>query len=239
MAVFACSDLHGRLDLFKQMCNSLGENDILYVIGDIFDRGPHGWEIYKMIKEDPRITLMCGNHEYMAANGLEEWFVNGMGFEAWNLWTYYNGGQVTFDAILSDIGCGEIPTLVKELNELPVICHYTNTNGVRITLVHSGCISNWKEDCVWDRRNLHQTIWRGTNDEMIIHGHTPIDLMIEDWETNNLFKKDIEAYKEDPGGALYWCSNHKICLDTGAVWTNYAVMLNLDTFDEHIFTTEV
>ena len=39
-------------------------------------------------------------------------------------------------------------------------------------------------------------------------------------------------------GALWYCEDHKVCLDTGAWATGYTVLFNLDTFDEHIFCDE-
>lgn len=237
MSVFACADLHGRYDLFAQMRNTLEPNDTLYVIGDVFDRGPDGWKIYKEIKEDSRIILLCGNHEYMAERGLREWLTYGIGFEDWALWTQYNGGQVTFDTIFAKFNgkFSELNGLIQELEDLPTGVTYVNKDGLKLFLVHSGCTDFWKEDRVWDRRNLHHIRWRGKKNEIIVHGHTPIELMINDFKDNHIFADAIAAYEEDPGGAFWYCGNHKVCLDTGAVWTGYAVMLDLDTFDEHIF----
>ena len=238
MSVFACSDLHGRYDLFKMIQDFLKEDDTLYVIGDVFDRGPDGWRIYKEIKKDSRIILLCGNHEYMAERGLREWLINGrLGFEDWALWTQYNGGQVTFDTIFYEFGgkTSELNNLIQELADLPTGIEYTNKDGIKIFLVHSGCSDFWKEDRVWDRRNLHRTHWHGADNELIVHGHTPIPLMLEDWQKNNICQNEIDEYE---GGALWWCENHKICLDVGAVWTNMIVVLDLDTFDEHIFSIE-
>ena len=59
--------------------------------------------------------------------------------------------------------------------------------------------------------------------------------MIEDWRKNHICQDAIDAYD---GGALWWCDDHKVCLDMGTVWTNMIVVLDLDTFDEHIFSIE-
>ena len=39
MAVYACSDLHGTMFLYKQIKNFLEPNDIVYFLGDAGDRG--------------------------------------------------------------------------------------------------------------------------------------------------------------------------------------------------------
>ena len=38
--------------------------------------------------------------------------------------------------------------------------------------------------------------------------------------------------------ALWYCNNHKVCIDMGTYNTNITVLLDLDTFEEHIFAEE-
>lgn len=69
---FVCSDIHG---FYKELINSLSSsgfdrfniNHILIVLGDIFDRGKHPWEIFKFLTRLPRerVILVKGNHEYL------------------------------------------------------------------------------------------------------------------------------------------------------------------------------
>lgn len=40
MATYACSDLHGRLDLLEQIQSFLKSDDRVYFLGDAGDRGP-------------------------------------------------------------------------------------------------------------------------------------------------------------------------------------------------------
>ena len=40
MATYAISDLHGRMDLFRQVKEFLQPEDVVYVLGDCGDRGP-------------------------------------------------------------------------------------------------------------------------------------------------------------------------------------------------------
>lgn len=37
---FACADLHGQYNLYKQIKNFLKEDDKVYFLGDATDRGP-------------------------------------------------------------------------------------------------------------------------------------------------------------------------------------------------------
>lgn len=253
MSVFACSDLHGRMDLFAQIQNFLKPDDKLFVIGDVFDRGPDGWKIYKAIKADTRITLLAGNHEHLAADGLEEWLVYNSGScDTFSLWIDYNGGQPTFDAILKDL---DIPTffdfanpaqqqriekLIAELRNLPLKWDYINKDDIHIHLVHSGNWSIWGNDCLWDRKHLFETSWSGRSDEIVVHGHTPIELMIKDFKKKHYFMNEVKEYED---GAFWYCCDHddqphKVNLDTAARWSGQTVVLDLDTFDEHIFEGE-
>ena len=69
---FICSDIHGFYNEWMSSLNQSGfdiknENHILIILGDIFDRGPDPWKIYKFIKslEPNRAILVKGNHEYL------------------------------------------------------------------------------------------------------------------------------------------------------------------------------
>ena len=46
--------------------------------------------------------------------------------------------------------------------------------------------------------------------------------------------KDVKV----ESGAYYYAKGHKICIDCGAHFTNTTVLLNLDTFEEKIFTID-
>lgn len=236
MSVFACADLHGRYDLFKEIQNFLAADDKLYVIGDVFDRGPGGWAIYKAIKEDDRITLLMGNHEMLAAKGLVDRMTHPpLGNWDYSLWVDYNGGHPTFDAIYAEYNDGNFSSLIEELNELPIMAEYVNKDDIHITMVHSGYVSMWKEDCVWDRKRYLDPKWTGAENELIVHGHTPIELLINDFKKYHLFSQECKKYTD---GAFWYCDNHKVCLDTAAFWYGTTVVLDLDTFDEHIFEGE-
>ena len=52
MSVWAFSDLHGHLDLYKQIKEYVKPEDKLYYLGDAGDRGPQSWETVKAILKD-------------------------------------------------------------------------------------------------------------------------------------------------------------------------------------------
>ena len=72
-------------------------------------------------------------------------------------------------------------------------------------------------------------------DTYMIHGHTPIPYLVEDYF-------GVDLHSVDPG-AIWYCPDenhitHKCDIDCGAVFTGSTVLLNLDTFEEQIFMAE-
>lgn len=65
MAIYAISDLHGRKDKYDAVLDQLKENDHLYILGDVIDRGKDGIAILLDIMQRSNVTLLMGNHEKM------------------------------------------------------------------------------------------------------------------------------------------------------------------------------
>ena len=64
-------DVHGCLDELEDLLDKVqyqAENDILYFLGDIINRGPYSKEVFFRIK-DLNATSVLGNHEYHAIHG--------------------------------------------------------------------------------------------------------------------------------------------------------------------------
>ena len=66
--IYAMSDIHGQYELFRNLMEqiTLGKDDILYVLGDVVDRGPDSMKILKYMMANPNIIPIMGNHELMA-----------------------------------------------------------------------------------------------------------------------------------------------------------------------------
>ena len=228
MARYAVSDLHGRKDIFdKIMSELIGPNDTLYILGDVVDRGPEPFELLRAAISDPRVKLLKGNHEDMFKNAIyeytDEWYNDAIQLHA------YNGGSKTFDDWLN---AGAHPSWSRQLAQLPLKMEFENKDGYNLILCHAGFTPGYldrqpnEKELLWDRHHFHH-IWPEGPEfakTIVIHGHTPIlympEHLIGDWQCD---------------GALWYCGNHKVNLDTGASYTNVAVVLDLDTFDEHIF----
>lgn len=67
MAVYVMSDVHGCKEQFDAMMNLIKfhEDDLLYILGDVIDRGAAGIALLQMIRRQKNMILLMGNHEHM------------------------------------------------------------------------------------------------------------------------------------------------------------------------------
>ena len=229
MSTYAVADLHGCWKQWEEIKKFLKDDDKLFVLGDCIDRQTGGLAILAEAINDPRCVVLCGNHEDMMADALDEEVQ--YGYSDYWIWRWFsNGGQVTYDEWQE---AGRDFKWIERIKKLPLWTEYINQEGDRIILSHSGVMPKhgWSVDSLsrkallWDRDHLKEISWHGADNEFDVHGHTPIALM-------PFYKgRDIEI---EPG-ACYYCDGHKINLDNGGCWTDNICVLDLDTFDEHIF----
>ena len=232
MSSFAVSDLHGCYKQWKQIQAFCSPNDRIFVLGDCIDRGADGFKVLKSVLNDSRTTLLCGNHEDMMAEALLEEVDYGFA-DYWSWRWFSNGGQVTYDGWQED---GRNFDWISVLRNLPLWAKYTNKDGFEIIMTHSGVTPKTGYDIstcprkalLWDRDHLSATRWHRPKNEIHIHGHTPQPLMPQ------FEGREVEL---EPG-ALWYCEGHKCNIDNGSIWTGNVCLLDLDTFDEHIFMGE-
>ncbi len=72
MRVFVMSDLHGRYHTYRAMLDKIrfGKEDVLYLLGDLCDRGPYGRKLYLDVMDRPNVHTVMGNHEHMALDDI-------------------------------------------------------------------------------------------------------------------------------------------------------------------------
>lgn len=75
--IYAVSDLHGEYEKYVALLATIHfcENDTLYVLGDIVDRGPDPIRILQDMASRPNIYPLMGNHEFMALDLLRHLMV--------------------------------------------------------------------------------------------------------------------------------------------------------------------
>ena len=179
MATYACSDLHGRLDLLKQIQDFLQPNDTVYFLGDAGDRGPNPWETIKAVAQDNRFIYLKGNHEDMLVQVMGDEVRNeGRGFLGKNftLLSQNGGGETFLGWLLEPMKA----SWWNYLKKLPTYKKYVNEQGITIHLCHAGfnpmqdgAIPN-DDDLLWDRCHWHSKEPIFDDKEICVHGHTPI-----------------------------------------------------------------
>lgn len=233
MAIYACSDLHGMMPLYKQIKNFLSPNDKVYYLGDAGDRGPNSWELIKTIYSDDQFIYLKGNHEDMLVKSMIDYikYDEYLGHNYQLLCS--NGGENTFTGWVVD---GAWTNWIKIIQDLPIYETYKNVNDITIYLTHAGFTPAYineteiaipdEHDCLWDRYHFSDPWPRDTENVVIVHGHTPTPHLADHLRMSN---------EIDIGHALWYANRHKVDIDVGTVFTGRACLLDLDSFDEHVF----
>ena len=70
---FVMSDIHGCYNAFMNILKQIhfSKDDVLYIIGDMIDRGPDSISVLKYIHEHKNIIPMMGNHEWMMLQNID------------------------------------------------------------------------------------------------------------------------------------------------------------------------
>ena len=166
MSIYVVSDIHGEAELFYDMLEQIRftDEDYLYILGDVIDRGPDGIALLQDIMNRPNMTLLLGNHEYMmlqyfspAATDTE--------IQRWNK----NGNTPTRDAYLKS-GQATQKRITKYLQSLPTHIE-VSVNNRAYYLVH-GFPGENVHDEVWHRPSVTDS--NPIPDATLIIGHTPV-----------------------------------------------------------------
>ena len=189
-AVFAIGDVHGRVDLLRDLENQIvargqdidGEKWIV-ILGDLVDRGSDSAAVLDLVMSTPpegyRRICLAGNHETMmcqflaSPSGRSDWLGFG-GLET--LASYGIATDRIIDAnkrLLQELVQSHIPEEhIRFLEDLPGWVELPGT-----LLVHAGIrpgvplAQQQDEDLFWIRSPFLETEDLGVR---VIHGHTPV-----------------------------------------------------------------
>ena len=163
---YCVSDIHGELDKFTQMLELIrfSDEDHLYVLGDVIDRGPLGVDLLRIIMNASNMTMLLGNHEQMCLSTLGPRNV----FGAKDLWRM-NGGMRTYRELLYKRTTKERRDILRFLDSLPDMLHL-EVNGQKFCLVH-GCPGDDHDTRLGGRVDVHSK--SPLPDTVCIVGHTP------------------------------------------------------------------
>ena len=185
---YVTSDLHGYpFEKFQSLLNSVGfsDNDTLYILGDVVDKGKDGVKYLQWSLDTPNVTLLLGNHEDMLRRyeflfdpDKEDITPYLHGEEEFRLciWTE-EGGMPTLEG-LCGISAAERAELGLYLYSLPAYLKI-NVGGKDFLLVHSG-LGEFSPEKRLDEYELYEMLWDRPklsdeyfDDVTTVFGHTP------------------------------------------------------------------
>ena len=123
--IYVTSDIHGCYDQYLRLIQRLAlkEDDKLYILGDIVDRGDGGIEIIKDVMKRKNVVCLRGNHDYYASIFLEKFAMQDPSTEedrlkeGFKLWLE-DGGAETISSF-SKLNDNEKQSVLNFLDSLP------------------------------------------------------------------------------------------------------------------------
>lgn len=230
--IYVTSDLHGYpLEKFKNLLEKINfsDDDFLYILGDVIDRGKDGIKILRWLMAQPNAQLILGNHESMMLECdflFEEitdesiYRLTGSKLDTFSTWMA-NSGNVTLEALRATRD-SEIEYIFEYLSDAPLYETLT-VNDRDFILVHSG-FDSFRKDKKLSDYSAHDLLWaRPSIDEKYfdnittVFGHTPTVIFGE----------------EHKGKAIV--TDTWINIDVGAAYGLNPMFLRLDDMKEFYF----
>lgn len=222
---YVVSDIHGCYDKYKNILSKINfsEDDTLYILGDIVDRGPRGIKTLLDVAERGNVVFLKGNHDYLAyallmklPDFLSEDNSSEELDEMYRLWIS-DGGEPTIEEFLY-LSESERDIVLYALKKSK-ISETINVGGKTFLLSHTvpsfdklDDYDNWTpDDYVYGEPDYEKIYFE---DKYIVTGHTPTGFI----DKNSLGK--------------IWKGNNHIAIDCGAVFGNPLGCLCLDTMEE-------
>lgn len=231
--IYCISDIHGDYIRYTTMLKMIdfSEDDVLYVLGDILDRGNEGMKILLDMMLRPNVYPILGNHEYMAMQTLK-WLSDDITeeslatlssdkIEGINEWLNV-GGMTTIDEFrkLSD---DEKEMVLEYLEEFSLYEEVT-VEGKDFVLVHAG-IDNFSPDKDMEDYEIYELIFNKPDysqkyfeDKYLVTGHTP----------TRFIHDEISGHSNN----TVFIKNNHIAIDCGCGYDGLLGAICLDTFED-------
>lgn len=228
--IYVTADLHGNFKGFINLLQKIDfkDQDILYVLGDVVDRGPKPIELLMDMSFHANIVPILGNHDYIAFTILSQLrdiepeeqpkdCLDAVGLKLLEWWMD-NGGQITLDSFLAadeDMREG----ILDYLEEF-TLYEEVQAGGTSYVLVHAG-IKNFKPEQPMEKYGINDLLFEKPDyskvyfdNKVLVSGHTPT-AWIEGCEPGKVYRgnnhlaidlsadKKIAAVRLDDGVAYY------------------------------------
>ena len=228
MATYVISDLHGNYEAYRTILKKIhfGENDILYVNGDVMDRGTGSIKILQNMMMQSNIYPILGNHEYMACQCLrflmeeitEESIADMDSGMLEGLLEWQNiGGQQTMDEFhkLSEDEKWDIMDYLEEFTLYEEIV----VNGKIYVIVHAG-LDHFSPERNLEDYGLHELIFKSPDyskvyfpNKYLITGHLPTRAIQGNPKPDHIYR--VNNHIALDCGAGFGGQIGAICLETG------------------------
>ncbi len=229
MATYVTADIHGEYDKFERLLEriDLKDEDTLFILGDILDRGPHPIKIIRKVLVMPNVYCMIGNHELMALECMD-FLLQEITDESIETLDYktignlsnwlYNGAETTIKEMRM-LESEERKNILDSIMEFSVY-EEVSVGNKDYLLVHAG-LGNYRPDKVIDEYSVKEMVWERPDynvpyfpDKYVITGHTPTQLIEDNPRPGFIYRRNnhiaIDCGAHIAGGRLA-----AICLDTG------------------------
>ena len=228
MATYVMADIHGEYDRYLAMLELINftDQDTLYLLGDLIDRGPDPVRLLKDVELRSNVFCLAGNHELMAIDLLESLLVeiseenasSHINEQLMQKWMEYqrNGGGITLRQfqLLSKEERFDLLDFLKEF----VLVDAIDVGEKTFVLSHTGnihpdkCLSEHSaEELAFARADYEKKVFKIPN-VYVVGGHTPTLALIG---KPRIFKK-----------------NNCINIDCGATFGGKLACLRLEDFEE-------
>ena len=226
---YVMSDLHGcPLEKVTSLLDTagFGENDDLYVLGDVIDRGDNGIALLRWIMRQVNVSFIVGNHEAMmlGCDFLIREVTDDSIYQLTpdSLNTYmtwlYNGAQPTVDALTAV--AQSVREDIFDFIAFSPFYEAITVGGRDFILTHSG-LGNFSPEKKLDDYTAHDLLWtrpsletRYFDDITVVFGHTPTQFYGSRYDKHAL------------------ASDTWINIDAGCACGNDPILLRLDDMTE-------
>jgi serine/threonine protein phosphatase 1 len=231
--IYVISDIHGCYDEFLALLQKiqLTEEDELFLLGDLLDRGPEPIKLIQDIMLRTNVYTIMGNHEYMAYRVLKkmnveitaqnaEAHLTEEDITAYLHWTQ-DGGAVTAKQFsrLTDWEKEDILEYLADSSFYEELC----VNEQRYILVHGG-LSNFSKERALHEYDFAELLFQSPDysrtyfeekNVFLVTGHTPT-LGIPGHEKPEIFQGN--GHIAIDCGCVFGGRLAAICLDTGEMY---------------------
>ena len=223
--IYVMSDIHGCYDKYLAMLSEIRfkSTDILYILGDVIDRGPDGVKILQDMSTRPNVVPILGNHEFTAAVCLP-WLSQEITSQSLDSLTneqiaalsewIANGGEPTLRS-LQRLGREERQDILEYFGEMELYAE-VEAGGRQFVLSHAA-LENFDPGKPLDAYELQDFLFGRPEpeavyypDKILVFGHTPTRLL---GGRDKIFRRET-MIGIDCGCAFHGGRLGCLCLDT-------------------------